>query len=328
MPEQQPSVSPAFAATPTNPNLPFNMPPATNTVAPPPATEQPPLPDQAPPIAPVQTQPQPQAQPQVQQPQYSPQDQAAALQRLTQQQQYAQMQQQFAQMQQQNAALQQRLQTQDATIDNLLKMQDEYDQLRQQAAAGQLDFGDLATIDAEDARKIGASIMKAVADQYAPLQQQMQQQLAQQQQYLQQSAQWQETRYKQQRLQDTLSKVMEKHPDFVALQTDPSFLNYVNQRDGHSSQTRDARARFEFENGNVDYLVHLVDDFKAQRPAASQITSVAPVQTATAPVTPAAPPQQLPTLKELNDLMQMRQITPDQYRSLVQQVRAAYNQQG
>lgn len=309
MPEQQISVSPAFAATPQNPNVAH-----ANTVSPdfvPPTQEAPALtpPDVVP----------PQQQAVVTPPAAPSADPHPTVDPWLVQQQVA-----MQQLQQQNEELRQRLQTQDTTINNLLQTQQEYEALRQTAAATKMEFGDLTTVDEADARKIGEGVLKAVAAQYEPLRQQ----LAQQQQYMQQSNQWQETRFRQQKAQDTLNRIVAKHPDFLSLQQDPSYLAFIRQRDGYSYQSRDARAAMEFANGNADYVNNMLDQYKATKPQAGSLTSVAPVQTASAPVAPAVQPTAVPTLKELNDMMQMRQITPDQYRSLVQQSRAAYNLQG
>ena len=99
----------------------------------------------------------------------------------------------------------------------------------------------------------------------------------------------------------------------------------MQQRDGYSSQSLDDRAAAEFKMGNAEYITHLVDQFKQAKPSAASISSVAPVQTASAPAAPAGPAEQLPTLHELNSMMQMRQITPDQYRGWLAKIRAAQN---
>lgn len=228
-----------------------------------------------------------------------------------------------------NAAMQQKLQEQDATISNLMQLQQEHADLQRQMQlrkdADSIDYSQLNTVDPEDAKRISEGVLKAMEARLAPMQQQMQQQ----QQQLQQTAQYQEQRFVQQRAQNTVAKIMEKHPDFLALQQNPNFRAFMQQRDGYSSQTLDDRAAAEFKMGNAQYITHLIDQFKrVSQPAAESITSVAPVQTAAAPAAPAGPAEQLPTLHELNSMYQMRQISPDQYREWLAKIRAAQNYQG
>jgi len=339
MPES--NVSSAFAATPSNPNLPSPapenspMPPAGDAPAggvPQPAgddvdlnallaslgggSSSPSPADQhgADPQPAPQPAPSPAAEP------VQPDWQSMA----QQQQQFLQIQQRNDQLTQQNAELMQKLQEQDTAINNLMESQKDYANLKAQNNADNIDFGELATIDVDDAKRISSGILKAISAELAPIRAALQQQ----QQYAQQSVQWQEQQFIKQKAQDTVQKILAKHPDFVALQSDPAYLKFVRQRDGKSSQTRDARAAFEFQNGNVDYIVDLLNQFKQQQPQSNSIASVAPVQTATNPSAPAGPAVQLPTLNQLNSWMQMRQITPDQYRQILAKIRAAQKQQG
>ena len=330
------AVSSAFRETPMNPNLraaglqqpnlsqpapaatqPGGMPtppvssPADGAATPPPVSPAPASVQQVtPPVAPTPA-------PQPQQMAFHP-DWASIM---------AQQQRQ-AQLERENAEMLRRLQEQDTTIGNLMQMQKDYDELQRQQKlmqdANDIDYSQLATVDAEDAKRISEGVLKAMEARLAPVQQQ----LEQQRQQLAQTAQYQEQRFVQQRAQDTLSKIVAKHPDFMALQNNPNFKAFMQQRDGYSSQTLDDRAAAEFRMGNAEYITHLVDQFKQVQPAAASITSVAPVQTAAAPAAPAGPVEQLPTLHELNSMMQMRQITPDQYRDWLAKIRAAQNNQG
>lgn len=222
-------------------------------------------------------------------------------------------------VQQQNRELQARLQQQNEVIQNLMQSKQDYEQLKTQIDANNIQFGELATVEADDAKSIAAGIMKAVGAQLEPIKQA----LYQQQQNVQQSNQWQEQRFMQQKAQDTIRRIMEKHPDFVALQQDPNYLQFVQQRPGASSLSYDALAAYEFQQGNAGYIIDLIDRYKQTVNKPADITSVAPVSTATgaAPARSQEPP--LPTLQELNQWMQMRRITQDQYRQLLQKVLSA-----
>lgn len=322
------TMSPAFAQTPMNPNLAAmgaegSAPAAAPATPPveqpsglfsemvtqpqtPPQVSDTPAPEQ-----PAQPFGAPAASPQVSEPAPAPS--------YPSWEEYARLQAQAQAVAQQNAQLQQQMTDRDATINNLLQLQQEYDALRNKVSAANIDYGELATVDAEDARRIGAGVLKAVADQLAPLQQA----LAQQQQAMQQQATQQERNNTALALRNTLERVKAVHPDFEALQTDPGFVRFLQQKDGLSSYTLDDRAKQEFLRGNSAYINQLVAQYKAQKPNTSAITSVAPVQTANTPVQPAVNGGALPTLHELNSMMQMRQITADQYRDYLAKIRAA-----
>lgn len=317
------TMSPAFAQTPVNPNI-ASTPAAANVDAP----QETPSPSNG--GAPAQSlidqiQPAPAAHTQHAPVSPQPAPQQPAVQATPQGvswQEYEQLRARAQQLEQQSLVAQQQLNEQNTTINNLLQMQQEYDNLRRQASAANIDYGELTTVDTDDAKKIGAGIMKAVADQLAPLQQA----LTQQQQQFQQSTAQQERNFTAQRMRATLDRVLDAHPDFEQLQNDPAFGRYLQQKDGLSSYTLDDRAKQEFLRGNYAYINNLVAQYKAQKPNTGAITSVAPVQTATTPVNTAAPGVGLPTLHELNSMMQMRQITADQYREYLAKIRAAQNQ--
>lgn len=332
---QESTVSSAFRETPMNPNLRAAGLQQLNDVQPAPAAPQPSGISTPPSVTPAEGSPTPpSAAPTPITPQPAtvpPQPAAAPAPQPAFQPDWASImaqQQRQAQLERENAEMLRRLQEQDTTIGNLMQMQKDYDELQRQQKlqqdASSIDYSQLATVDAEDAKRISEGVLKAMEARLAPVQQQ----LEQQRQQLAQTAQYQEQRFMQQRAQDTLSKIVSKHPDFMALQNNPNFKAFMQQRDGYSSQTLDDRAAAEFRMGNAEYITHLVDQFKQVQPAAASITSVAPVQTATAPVAPAGQPEQLPTLHELNSMMQMRQITPDQYRDWLAKIRAAQNNQG
>lgn len=316
-------VSPAFAQTPQNPNLVAQNRQETQEPQqqPQPAIDQQqeridywrnqvnaPAPQaQTAPDLPADTTP-PQTQIAQPQPQVAQQPQVLPEQNI-----------QFAQLQQQNATLQQQIQQQNEVIKNLIESQKGYDDLKAQSDLNNISFGDLQTIDEGDAKAIANGIIKALGPQLDSVRQA----LKQQEEYTQKSNQWQEQRFAQQQARDTIAKIMTRHPDFLQLQSDPNYLRFVQQRDGYSSQTYDVRAAYEFQNGNADYIIDMIDRYKNSIPTKEAITSVAPVQTAANQSVPADAKTKLPTLRELNNWMQMRQITQDEYRQLLQQVMAA-----
>ena len=228
------------------------------------------------------------------------------------------------QLEQQNAAMQQRLQEQNTALDNLLKVQSDYDALRRQQQleqqANEIDFSNLASVDADDARAISQQVLKSVQAKMEPLERA----LAEQRQQMQQNFQYQNQLAAQRQAQNTLEKVMSRHPDFLSLTNDPGFNAFMKQRDGYTSKTLDDRAAEEFRMGNAEYIAHIVDQYKQTKPNTASIASVAPVQTATSAnqTAPAGQPVQTLTLHDLNTMMQLGQITPDQYRTELTKIRA------
>ena len=206
---------------------------------------------------------------------------------------------------------------QNNTIDNLLRAQQEYEQLKAAQAASNFDYSTLTTVAPEDAKVITDNIIHAVQAQLDPIKKR----IGEQDKQMQATATYQEQRFQQQQAANTLNRILEKHPDFLNLRHNPQYIKFLNQRDGYSSYTIDQRAATEFQLGNADYINRMLDEFKAQQPSVNDINSVAPVQTSNQTVAPAAPASQLPTLRELNSMMQMRQITPEHYRELLKQIR-------
>lgn len=182
-------------------------------------------------------------------------------------------------------------------------------------------FADLASVDADDARKIIQLTAEAFQE---PLQatsqqlQQMQQQMQQQQQYMAQ----QTAAIQSQRVRDEL---LAAHPDFFQLyENNTAFRQFLNERDGLSYQTREQRAIAEYNAGNAPYLIDLINQFKGKSPKVNDMKTVAPVQVANA-AAPYQQPAQRPqyTLADLNYFIQTGQISPDQYRVELNKLRAA-----
>lgn len=223
-----------------------------------------------------------------------------------------------AAVQQQNEMLQQAAAT-----------QQEYNQLKQQAALNQQLsndelFSNMTTVDADDARQIvqlTAQTLQAPLDSMRQEMQKQQAELAKQQQYVNQ----QMFRMRQERAAQDLYAA---HPDFPNLVNDPNFLQFAHQRDGYTSKTKEQTAWEEFNRGNVGYVINLVNEYKGQAPTVRNLQTPPPVQVAN---TAAAPTQQSVaprfTLNELNSMMQMRQITPEQYREYLNDFRKAQSMQ-
>lgn len=303
------NVSPAFQHVPVNPysqrvramqdaaNHPVPADPQSPVQPPadpqPPVTPVAPPADPQPPVAPI-----PPAAPQ-----YNPED----VQRLYDG--YTQAQQQVQQQAEQMKAMQARL--------------DEYDQLRRQAAiqAAIPDdaFSELGTVDPEDARHIGQTVLQSVS---APLDS-IRQELAEQRQMIAQQQQANQQFAAQSRLQTLSNEVLKAHPDFYNLMNTAEYKTFMSQRDGYDSKSRDQRAAEELMAGNPAYVVDLLNRFKGARPSVQSIASVAPVQTPTQTAAPAAPAAPDYTLRELNDLYQMRRISHDEYIDRLKKLRAA-----
>lgn len=322
----QPQVSPAFAKVPVNPNV-----QPESTPAPAPAPQ--PAPSPTPEPAPQFTQPQdklqswlnilnnPDSAPQpapVPQPAPAPAPQPTPT-PAPAPQQPPQNAQEFMALQQQNQQLQAQLAQQNQVIQNLMDANKGYNDLKVQTAADNIQFGELGTVDADDAKAIAAGIMKALDTQLAPIKEA----LAQQRSYTEQFSQLQDQKFAQQQAKAVINQIMQKHPDFIELQTDPNYLRFVQQHDGSSSLTYDAIAAYEFQRGNANYIIDLVNKYKQQQPAPSALTTVAPVQTAAVPQPAQEQQVELPTLRELNQWMQMRRINQDQYRQLLQKIMAS-----
>lgn len=215
-------------------------------------------------------------------------------------------------------------QQQQETLNQYGQMAQEYNALKKQAELNQQLsndelFSGMSSVDAEDARRIisvtAQTLQQPLDNMQAQLQRQ-QQQLAQQQQYIDQQV------YRMQQAKAS-QELQAAHPDFAQLVNDPAFIQFAQQRDGYTSRSREQTAWEEFNRGNSAYVINMVNEFKGVKPTTSTIQSAPPVQVASSAVSPQAQPQAAPryTLGELNNLMQMRQITPDQYRVLLNEYR-------
>lgn len=301
-PQPQPQPQPTPPPTPQPALVP---PPAKpNPITPPPA----PQPTPQPPVPPTAPTPAPSPAP-----------------TLNHDEMYRQMEAQFqAQLQRERQMWEQDKAQLNQTIQNLTQRSNEYDQLKAQQEMAQAlsdeAFAGLEGVDVEDARRIGAVALTAANAQMANMRKEMEEQ----RKLLQQGIEHQQAEAMKLRIQQLNSEVLAQHPDFFNIMQTPEYRTFMSQRDGYSSKTRDQRAAEEYANGNSAYVINLLNELKGTRPNVQDVMSVAPVQTAQQPVAntpvPGAPQY---TLKELNDLYQMRHITHEQYREALKQLRAA-----
>ncbi len=219
---------------------------------------------------------------------------------------------------------QQQIDAQQAQLQQMAQKLQDYEDLKRRAAIQQqvdsVSYDDLASIDPDDARKLGASFLSAAN---APIED-IRRELAEQRQMLQQTAEQQRAEAERLRIQHINDEILRAHPDFFELQNTPEYKQFMSQRDGLSSETRDQRAAREFLAGNTAYVVDVLNQLKGQKPNVKDIQSVAPVQTAR--TTAAVPTQQQGsqfTLGELNSLYQMRRIDYPQYMAELKKLRAA-----
>lgn len=217
-----------------------------------------------------------------------------------------------------------RSKAQDQAIQNLLQSQQELETLkRQQEIAKSLSeeqFAQLESIEPEDAKRIRESMVAATQAATMPLYKE----LAETRRLAEERAVQAAQEAERVRIQMLTQQITAKHPDFFTLQNTEEYRRFMSQRDGKSVKTRDDRAAEEFKAGNVEYVNDLLDQLKGTIPSADHIASVAPVQTAySASLVDPAPAAPTMTLRDLNDQYQMRQISHEQYREGLKQLRAA-----
>lgn len=266
---------------------------AGEPVATPPAN---PMPD-LPPLYPSQSQPQPSADQQL-----------------------------IAQLQQERDAAAQEIQQLRQAVSNLAATRYEADrkQVIDKVLSPEL-LESLGTIDADDARKLGGAMYDAMSAPLNEIRSSIQQQrdaFAQQQQQMQQNAMYQQVA----RLN---SEVERYHPDFQKILREPEFKKFLDERDGYSSESRNERAMREYERGNSAYVIGLLYEYKGQRPNVQNAMSVVPSNTPShvAPAGSGNSGAPSYTLKELNDMYMMRQITPEQYKQELAKLKQSFSAQ-
>lgn len=196
-------------------------------------------------------------------------------------------------------------------------------ELQQQLSSEEL-YNGLETVDAADARRIA----QVAANAYQPQLEAMRQQLEQQSKAFQQAQAYTQQQMAALQSKRTREELLTAHPDFFQLYETPAFKQFLSQRDGLSSRTREERAMEEYNAGNAAYVIDMINTYKGVVPRVENMQQVAPVQVASAATAaaPAMPTQPQDTLADLNNLMQTRQITPDEYRVRLNALRAAQSQ--
>ena len=168
----------------------------------------------------------------------------------------------------------------------------------------------LSTIADDDTRKIGEAVYGMMNDEIKELRQE----LAQQRQATANNAMVQQ-------VQQFNGVIARYHPDYPQLLQSQEFRNFLAQRDGYSSESRDRRALIEYQRNNPAYLVDLINQFKSQRPNVQNIQSVAPSNTPGYVGGSNTRQGSAYTLKELNDMFQMGRITQDAYKEELRKMR-------
>lgn len=171
---------------------------------------------------------------------------------------------------------------------------------------------ELESVDPEDARRIAAAALQGASSQYAQLQQDLNALRAEQQRSYQELRQRERAQFDKKNAEN----VLQVHPDFFDLYNNSAeFRQFLNGHDGYSSKSREQMATEEFYAGNTAFVVDLLNRFKQGQPNSANVSTVAPVQVASSAATAGthAPAQPSYTLADLNNLMQTRQISHDEY---------------
>jgi sulfite reductase alpha subunit-like flavoprotein len=197
-----------------------------------------------------------------------------------------------------------------------LKQQVEIEQQLSQTA-----LAELTTIDPEDAKKLLRPIMASQQQREAALRKE----LEAQRKFIEEAQHHQLAQTEKLRQEQLNAQILAQHPDFWEIQNTDTYKNFMAQKDGLSSKTRDQRAAEEYRAGNVGYVVDILKQVKATKPAITNIASVTPVQTGSLPVTPSTTTT-APDLHQLNQDYQMRKITHDKYLEGLAAVRKASKQ--
>lgn len=223
---------------------------------------------------------------------------------------------------QQQQAMAQQLEDAHRTIQNLAQANQEYEALKQQAqmqsAITDDTFGELSSVDSEDAKRISHATLHAMQQGLNP----MKRELEELRKLVDERSVQTQQQIQQQQVRALTNKVLAAHPDFLQFQHSPEYQRFMSQRDGLSHMTRDQRAAQEFQAGNTEYVIDVLRQFKEGVPNAANIMSVAPVQTPTGQpaLTQDTPPM---TLGELNNLYHMRQISHEDYLQELKKIRSA-----
>ena len=176
----------------------------------------------------------------------------------------------------------------------------------------------LSSVTPEDAQAISESVLTMADQRLDPLKQQLEQQRRE----FEEATARQRAELERSRREMLNGRILAAHPDFYQIMNTPEYRAYVTQRDGKSSETRDVRAAREYLNGNTEYVVDMISQFKASRAGVARPDAVPPAQVAPGGAPAQGASQKAPlTLRDLNNLFQTRQISPDEYMRLLPEVR-------
>lgn len=210
-------------------------------------------------------------------------------------------------------------------IEKLRQSHEELEDLKRRAKLRsdiqQQALDNLETVSPEDYQSIVESVTNLTLASTEPLKRELEQQRKE----LDARTAYNQKLYADTRREALNAKIYAAHPDFNQLIQTPEYQRFMSQRDGLSSETRDARASREYLNGNTAYVIDLLNQFKSGRASAGSVATVPPVQVApgAAQVPSRSAGSQPLTLRELNNLFQTRQITADEYRLLAPNARRA-----
>lgn len=223
------------------------------------------------------------------------------------------------------------VQTQNQQLQQLYAAQAERDALKQREelqkrlADDEL-FAGLETVDADDARRL----IQMTADVMRQPLQEAQQQLATQYQQIANAVQKGQYQTQQQMAamqgEQLRKELLSAHPDFFNLyENNPQFKAFLNERNGASVETREQYAIREYNAGNVGAVIDLINQYKGVAPPIANIQTAAPVQVAGGPAVPSGGQVQTPThtLSDAVRLFHTGQITQDQFRKMMNDLRAA-----
>lgn len=230
---------------------------------------------------------------------------------------------------QERAQLYQAMQDKDRQINELTQSVGQYKRMQDTQAQQEalsaaitesLSNTTLESIDEADAQRLVAATVAAVSGQLAAMQQQSEQR---QQAYEARLAQQSHTAY-QQRVERTRNEILAVHPDYPQFMYSPEYRSFLSERDGLSSETRYDRAVREFNAGNAAYMIDLFNQFKNRGVDAQAAASVVPpMETPSSYSSPVQTDAQSQlTYTQLFHLMQTHAITPEEFYSHLEQLRA------
>lgn len=210
----------------------------------------------------------------------------------------------------------------DAAIQNLLKEQQELEEIRRQQriqeSLSNEAFAELSSIDPEDAKRLSATVLNAAQASLAPIQKEIQEQ----KRVLDERLTMQQQQVADINNARILSEINAAHPDLAQIIRTPEYSQFMAQKDGYSVKTRGDRAMEEFRAGNAAYLINLLGEFKSNSGSLPQVATVAPVQMASNNAIPPEPSKPEMTLAELNAQFRMG-MDRDEYSKRLRELRAA-----